>query len=86
MAKDFEHQTDYIIFTFPYQTNGNHALEPLTDGDVISERHWKSTFDFTETVNNYGLKRGTVRQIVRFIFQIQLNYTYNLENLFTACS
>ena len=25
----------------------------------ISERHWKSTFDFTEIVNN-ALKRGTV--------------------------
>ena len=61
-----------IVFTFPYQTNGNHATEPSTVGHVISERHWKSTFDFTEIVNNYGLKRGTVGQIVRFISQFSL--------------
>ena len=34
-----------------YQTNGNHATEPQTVGHVISERHWKSTFDFKEIVN-----------------------------------
>ena len=60
------------IFTFPYQANGNHATKPSTVGHVISERHWKSTFDFTEIVNNYGLKRGTVCQIVRFISQFSL--------------
>ena len=38
----------------------------------ISERHWKSTFDFSEIVNNYGLKRGTVWQILRFISQFSL--------------
>ena len=47
------------LFTFPYQTNGNHATELSTVGLVISERSWKSTFDFTEIVNNYGKKRGT---------------------------
>ena len=62
-----------VVFTFPYQTNGNHATELSTVGHVISEPHWKSTFDFTEIVNNYGLKRGTVCQIVRFIFQFSLN-------------
>ena len=34
-----------IILTFPYQTNGNHATESSTVGDVISEQHWTSTFD-----------------------------------------
>ena len=37
-----------IIFTFPYQTNGNQATELLEVGHVISEWHRKSTFDFTE--------------------------------------
>ena len=31
---------------------------------------WKNTFDFTEVVNNYGLKRGTVYQIERFISKV----------------
>ena len=61
-----------VVFTFPYQANGNHATEPSIVGHVISERNWKSTFDFTEIVNNYGLKRGTVCQIVRFISQFPL--------------
>ena len=34
--------------------------------------HWKSTFDFSEIVNNYGFKRGTVWKIVRFISQFSL--------------
>ena len=38
----------------------------------ISERFWKSTFDFTEIVNKYELKRVTVCQIVRFISQFSL--------------
>ena len=48
------------FLTFPYHTNRNHATELLTVAYVISERHWKSTFDFTEIISNYGLKRGTV--------------------------
>ena len=44
------------IFTFPYQANGNHPMEPSKVGHLISEWLWKSTSNFTETVNNYGLK------------------------------
>ena len=61
-----------VVFTFPYQGNGNNATEPSTVGHVISERDWKSTFDFTEIVNNCGVKQGTVCQIVRFISQFSL--------------
>ena len=43
-----------VVFTFSYQTNGNPATEPSTGGHVIPERHWKSTFDFAEIVNNTG--------------------------------
>ena len=45
-----------VVFNFPYQKNGNHAMEVSTGSHIISEQHWKSAFDFTETVNNYGLK------------------------------
>ena len=61
-----------VMFTFPFQANGSHATEPSTVGHVISERDWKSTFDFTKIVNNCGLKQGTVSQIVRFISQFSL--------------
>ena len=53
-----------VLFTFANQTNRDHAMEPQTVSHVISERHWKSTFNFSEIVNNYGLKRVTVRQIL----------------------
>ena len=56
-----------VVFIFPNQPNGNHATELSTVSHVISEQHWKSTFDFTELVNNYRLKQGTVCQIVRFV-------------------
>ena len=29
-----------------YQTNGNHAMELQIVGQIISEWHWKSTFNF----------------------------------------
>ena len=61
-----------VVFTFPWQKYGNHAMEPRTVDHVISEWHWKSTFDFREFVNNYGLKQGTVWQIVIFISQFSL--------------
>ena len=49
---------------------------------VISERHWKSTFDFTEIVNNYGLKLGTVCKILRFISQFSLKLYIQLLKYF----
>ena len=68
--QSFEEES--VVFTFPYQASGNHVTEPSTVGQVISERHWKSTFDFTEIVNKFGLKREIVCQIVRFISQFSL--------------
>ena len=61
-----------VLFTFLYEANGNHATELSIVGHVISEWHWKSTFGFTEIVNNYGLKRGAVCQIVRVSFHFPL--------------
>ena len=61
-----------LIISFPDQANRNHVKKLSTVGHIILERHWKSTLDFTEIVNNYGLKRGTVCQIVRFIYHSSL--------------
>ena len=41
------------LFTFPYQTYGNHAMEPSTVSHIISQQHWGSTFNFTEIVSKY---------------------------------
>ena len=71
-----------VVFTFPCQVNGNHATESSTVCHVISERHWKSTFDFTEIVNNYGLKLGTVCKILRFISQFSLKLYIQLLKYF----
>ena len=60
------------LFTFPYQINRNHTTELSIAGLIISERHWKSTFDFTEILKNYGLMRGTVCQFVRLISHVSL--------------
>ena len=76
-----------VIFTLPYQTNRNHARELSTVGHVISERHWKSTFDFTEIVNNSRLKQGTVCQICEIYFPLFSETIHtNFKNIFTAWS
>ena len=75
----------YLI-TFPYRTNGNHATELSTVSHVLSERRWKITLDFTEIVNKYGLKRGTVCQIVKFISHYSLKLYNNIENIFAGSS
>ena len=31
---------DSVVFTFPYQTNGSHAMELSNVGHIISERYW----------------------------------------------
>ena len=58
--------------------NKNYAKELSTVDHVISEWHWKSTFDLNEIVNNDGLKRGTVCQIDRLIshFSLRLYIQY----------
>ena len=71
-GESFELVEELVVFAFCYQANGNHATEPSIVGHVISERHWKSTFYFTEIVNSYGLKGGTICQNVRFTSKISL--------------
>ena len=49
--KEKSFMEESFVFTFPYQINGNHTTEPETVSHIISEWHWKSTFDFSEIVN-----------------------------------
>ena len=70
------------LFIFPDQTNGNHATELSAVGHVISDWHWNSTFDFTEAVNNYRLKRGAVCQIISFISHYSLKLHMQYWNFF----
>ena len=39
---------------------GTHATDLPTVGHVISERHFKSTSDFTEIVNYFELEQKTL--------------------------
>ena len=36
--------------------SGNHATEPSTVGNVISQWHWKSTFDFVKNCKEQRVK------------------------------
>ena len=56
-----------IAFNFPFQTYASHVTELSTFGHAISERYWKATFYVTEIINNFGLKQGTVCQIVKYL-------------------
>ena len=62
-----------VVFTFLFQTHRNPTTVLSALGHVISERHWKGTFGFNEIINNYGLKRGTICQIFRFISHFPLH-------------
>ena len=86
LAEYLEQQTEYCRYKkiirkstrSPYQTNGNHSRELSTVGHTVSEQHWKSTFNFTEIINNCWLKRRTVSQIVKVIshFSLKLYIQY----------
>ena len=67
-----------VVFILSYQTNGDHVTELSTVRHAIAERHWKSTFNFNEIINNYGLKQKNVFQIVIFIS----HFSYKFENIF----
>ena len=60
----------------------NRAMDPATVGHVISEQHWKISFDFSESVNNYGLKRETVWQI-EICFLIFYETTHTILKIFS---
>ena len=46
--------------------------ETMPQSNQQLEQHWKSTFHFSEIVNNLRFMRGTVCQIVKFISQFSL--------------
>ena len=57
---------ELVVFTFPYQANGNH-VKMLSAVDNIIITTPEKSFNFSEIINNYRLKLGTVCQIVTFI-------------------
>ena len=48
------------------------TTELLATGQIISEWPRKEAFNYTEIINNHGLKQGTECQIVRFITHFSL--------------
>ena len=75
------------LFTFPDQTNGNHATQPSTVSYIISEQHWKSTFDFTEIVSNFRLNEKEQKSNCEIYFPIFSETIYiQFENIFTVRS
>ena len=55
----------------------------ITVSHLLSEWHWKSSFDFTEILNNYRLKYVKLWDLFpTFLW----NCIYNFENIFTAWS
>ena len=71
-----------VVIQRPYQKSGNHSMKPSTFGHLISERQWKSTFNFTEIVNNYGLKWVTLCQFVIFTSHVSLRLYIQFWNYF----
>ena len=45
-----------IVFTFPYQTNGNHATEPSTVGNVILRTALERYLQIFRLVFQFSLK------------------------------
>ena len=65
-----------VVFIFPYETNRNLAMK-LSRVSKISEQQWNWTFDFTETVNNNELNKGTLCYL-KFIshFSVKLHMQF----------
>ena len=61
-------RVEQIVSTTPSQASGNHAMELSTIGHVNSGWRWKSTFDFTQIVNNYASKRRVLSHRLKFVF------------------
>ena len=78
-----------VVSTTPSQANGNHATELSTIDHVNSELRWKSTFDFPQTVNNYGLKRRifchSLRFLSHFSLKLHIQFWKNFHSVF-LCS
>ena len=63
-----------VILLIPknVQTPENLLCTKNKVGHVISRLRRKDTFDFSKIINKYGLRRGIVCQMVRFILHFSL--------------
>ena len=59
-----------VIFTFPYETKRNHVTEPSAVGHVISERHWKKTFNFIENCKQIQIEARNSMPNCDIYFQV----------------
>ena len=64
-----------------HDTNRNHVMELLTVDCLISEWRQKDTFDFNDTVKNYGLLHIKLWDLLPNFLR---NYKGSFENIFTA--
>ena len=64
-----------------HDTNRNHVMELSTVDCLISEWRQKDTFDFNDTVNNYGLLHIKLWDLLP---NFPRNYKGSFENIFTA--
>ena len=79
--KSFVEET--VIFTFPYQTNGNHATEPSTVGHVILTTALERYFRFDWNCKQLQVESEEQYAKLWDLFPNFLwNYTYKFENIF----
>lgn len=64
-----------------HDTNRNHVMELSTVDCLISEWRQKDTFDFNDTVKNYGLLHIKLWDLLPNFLR---NYKGSFENIFTA--
>ena len=58
---------EQVVSKTPPQASGNHATELSTIGRVNSKWRWKGSFDFTQIINNYALKRRILCRSLKFV-------------------
>ena len=75
-----------VIFTFPYETKRNHVTEPSAVGHVISERHWKKTFNFIENCKQIQIEARNSMPNCGIYFQVYSETIQTFENIFIAWS
>ena len=77
-----------VIFTFPYQTNGNNAMELSAAGHVILRTALKrySQFPWNCKQLRFEARNSMLNCEIYFPIFSETIYTYKSENIFTAQS
>ena len=81
---------EQVIPTTPSEASGNHTTELSTIGHVNPQWRWKSTFDFTQIVNNYALEANNALKYVEICFPFFSETTHailkkNLKHALMQC-